>query len=291
MPGLLRRVKTTLSIGAHRRIAGLLDGEYASVFHGRSLEFDDLRPYVPGDELKDIDWKATARLGDLMTRRFVARRQHTVVLVVDDGRAMAARAAGGESKREVAVLAAGVLGYLAHRHGDLVGLLARDRYHPASGGEAHLERLLQTAHDAIRLDAPAGDLTAPLARAARLLGRGRILVVVSDDCPLGEAELALVRRLAVRHELLWVTIADADLMAAELVPAGVRDVESSLALPAFVRDGPALRAEFAAATAAAAKRTSDALERLGVASARVGSSEAVIPALLRLLEEHRRARR
>lgn len=295
MTGLLRRVKSTLSIGARRRVAGLLDGEYASLFHGRSLEFDDLRPYVPGDELKDIDWKATARLDGLMTRRFVAQRKHSVVLVTDTGRAMAATATSGESKRDLAVLAAGVVGYLAVRHGDLVGLLSgdgkRSAYQPASGGEAHLERMLQRIHDDIRADVSPSDLTAQLSYATKALGSRRILVVIADDRAIAERELALVRRLAVRHELLWITVGDADLMAPELVGAGMRDVESAVALPEFVRRDPRLRAEFEASTRAATERTTAALQRLDIASVRVTAAAEVIPALLRLLEAHRHARR
>ena len=58
---LLTRVKSKLFVHARRRSRSLLEGEYASVFHGRSLDYDDLRDYVPGDEVRDIDWRATAR--------------------------------------------------------------------------------------------------------------------------------------------------------------------------------------------------------------------------------------
>ena len=55
----------------------MLEGEYASAFHGRSLDYDDLRAYVPGDEVRDIDWKATARLRMPMTKRFIASRKRS----------------------------------------------------------------------------------------------------------------------------------------------------------------------------------------------------------------------
>ncbi|MFT4124369.1 MAG: DUF58 domain-containing protein [Microbacteriaceae bacterium] len=290
MTGLLRRVRTTLSIRARRPVAALLDGEYASVFHGRSLDFDDLRPYVAGDELRDVDWRASARTGTLMTRRFVARRQHTLVLLVETGRAMAARAAGGEPKRDVAILAAGVLGYLAVRNGDRVGMLSRSGLARPATGEAALERMLQTAHAEIDEDAPPSDLAARLADASRLLGRGRLLAVVADDAPLGDDGLALVRRLAARHELLWVTVADADLTDPALVPAGMRDIESAVPLPGMLRGRPALRAEFARSVAEAARARAAALDRLGVANARIASSADAVPALLTMIREHGRGR-
>ena len=134
----LRKVKTTMSIHAHRRTLELLDGEYASIHHGRSHDFDDLREYQPGDEVKDIDWKATARSHVPLIKRYIASRQHNLLLVVDSGRNMAATAESGESKREIAILVAGVLGYLATRHGDRVALLMGDeerREDMAEGGD------------------------------------------------------------------------------------------------------------------------------------------------------------
>ena len=125
----------------------MLDGEYGSVFKGRSLDFDDLRAYVPGDEVRDIDWKASARHGSPLIKRYVAVRRQTVLLVADTGRNMAADPVDGETKKDIAVMALGVVGYLAHRHGDVVGLVCGDatgsRTLPAKAGEAHLERLLR----------------------------------------------------------------------------------------------------------------------------------------------------
>jgi uncharacterized protein (DUF58 family) len=291
---LLRRVRTRLSIHAHRKVRGMLDGEYTSVFHGRSLEFDDLRPYVPGDEVKDIDWKATARLDSLMTRRYVASRKQTIVLVVDTGRSMAATAHSGESKRDLAVLAAGTMGYIATRHSDLVALVAGDAEHTrfvrAQSTEAHLERLLQDIHDHTTLDAPPSDLTSQLAFVGKAFSSGRILVVIADDRVLSTTEREQVRRLAVQHEILWITIADADLMGEGLVMRGMSDVESAVSLPSFVRENPALRAEFEESVARAATDSQDMFDGLAISSQRVTSEADVVPGLFRLLELHKSGR-
>jgi uncharacterized protein (DUF58 family) len=272
----------------------MLDGEYTSVFHGRSLEFDDLRPYVPGDEVKDIDWKATARLDTLMTRRYVASRKQTVVLVVDTGRGMAATAASGESKRDLAVLAAGTMGYVATRHADLVALVAGDAEHTrflgAQSTEAHLERLLQDIHSHTTLDAPPSDLTEQLAFVGKAFSRGRILVVIADDRVLSTTEREQLRRLAVQHEILWITIADADLMRKSLVPLGMSDVESDVPLPSFVRNSPALRAEFEASVTRAATDAQELFHGLAISSQRVTSEAGVVPGLFRLLELHKAGR-
>ncbi len=294
-PSLLKRVRTRLTIHAHRKARGLLDGEYESVFRGRSLEFDDLRPYVPGDEVKDIDWKATARLDTLMTRRYTATRKQTVVLVVDTGRSMAATAESGEPKRDLAVLAAGTMGYIATRHADLVALVAGDavrtRYLRAQSTEAHLERLLQDIHSHTTLDAPASDLTRQLSFVGKAFSSGLILVVIADDRVRSAMEREQLRRLAVQHEILWITIADADLMRSSLVHEGMSDVESAVNLPSFVRGNAALRTEFEASVARSATYSQDLFDGLAISSQRVTSEADVVPGLFRLLELHKAGRR
>jgi uncharacterized protein (DUF58 family) len=292
---LLRRVKTTLSIRAHRRVRGLLEGEYTSIFHGRSMEFDDLRPYVAGDEVRDIDWKATARLRTPMTKRFIASRKHTVLVIADTGRNMAALAEHGETKRDLAVLAAGTVGYLAIRHGDRVAMVAGDADHtlfvePAST-EAHLERMLQKIDGNTRVDSGASDLTRQLEYAAKVFRRRMIVFVIADDRELGAEEQRLVRRLCVQHEVLWLRIGDADLMKPEWGRSGMHDVHDAQAIPAFLRADPTLRAEFQSAVAESSARAEDVFESFAVSSQRVGRESEVVPGLFRLLEVHRHARR
>ena len=295
MDSLLRRVKTRLAIRAHRKVRGLIEGEYRSVFHGRSMDFDDLRPYVPGDEFKDIDWKATARHGAPLTKRYIATRKHTVALVVDTGRDMAALAESGERKRDLAVLAAGTIGYLAIRLGDLVSLVAgtakKTEYVKPELTESHLERILQRIHTSTTLGAAVSDLVAQLGYVVRTFRRRMIVVVIADDRPLVPAEVALVRRLTVRHELLWLTIADADVMREDWASGGMYDVADRAALPSFVREDARLRALFTQAVTDATSRSEELFESLGISSRRVTSAAGVIPGIFRLLEAHNHARR
>lgn len=295
MTSLLRRVRTTLSIHAHRKVRGMLDGEYTSVFHGRSLEFDDLRPYVAGDEIKDIDWKATARLGSLQTRRYVASRKHTIVFVVDTGRSMAALAASGENKRDVAILAAGTAGYMATRHGDVVALVASDAdgtsYLRPESTEAHLERMLQRIHDRTTLSSGLSGLSAGLSFVARAFRHGRILIVISDDRELDATEQKLLRRLSVQHEILWLTIGDADLVRESWSDRPMSDVEDASSLPEFVRQDKRVRAEFAAAVSERELRGQELFESLSISRQRITSEANVVSGFFHLLELHKHARR
>ena len=291
---LLTRVKSKLFVHARRKSRSLLEGEYASVFHGRSLDYDDLRDYVPGDEVRDIDWRATARHQAPLVKRYVATRKQNLMLVVDTGRGMAATTRSGEPKKAVAIAAAGLVGYLAQRHGDLVGLVrgtaTSTTAHDLRGTEAHLELLLRAVDSATVLDGAQSNLATQLRWIVRNVRRRLVLLVVADDKELDPALDELLRRLHAQHEILWITVEDADPTAI----GGDRtayDVADTYTLPTLVRLDPKVRAAYAASVADRVRRTSELLDRRGINHARLGASDEVVQTVFALLERQRRARR
>ena len=142
---LLRKVRR-LEIRSRHLVEDLFSGQAESVFKGRGVEFEEVRPYVPGDEVRDIDWNVTARLGSPYIKRFVEERELTVLLVVDVSRSMRFGTAGAE-KRELAAELCAVLGFAAIRNNDKVGLvLAGERvehFVPPARGRTHLLRMLR----------------------------------------------------------------------------------------------------------------------------------------------------
>lgn len=290
---LLTRVKSQLFVHARRASRSRLEGEYASVFHGRSLDYVDLREYVLGDEVRDIDWKATARHRSPLVKRYVATRKQNLLLVVDTGRGMAATTSSGEVKKDVAVMVCGLIGYLALRHGDLVGLVrgtaSSSTSHALRGTETHLELLLRAISAATRLDGDSSNLATQLNWVVRTLRRRLMLVIVADDRDLDPELEGLLRRLHVQHEILWITVADAD---PTRLGAGrtAYDVADDHVLPDQVRLDPKVRAAHAAAVEARVRATGELLDRRGISHLRIGSSTDVVPGVFRLLERQRRGR-
>ncbi|WP_457950367.1 DUF58 domain-containing protein [Pseudarthrobacter sp. alpha12b] len=304
MASLLQRVKSKMAIFAHRKARGMLDGEYGSVFRGRSLDFDDLRAYVPGDEVRDIDWKASARHGSPLIRRYVAVRRQTVLLVTDTGRNMAAEARSGEVKKDVAVLALGVLGYLAHRHGDVVGLVCGDsaatRAFPAKTGEAHLERLLRHVDSHAALEAAPSRIRDQLDYVARNIKGRHLLFVVADELAADAATGRLLRRLRAQHEILWLTVRDAKLAPSHHPTGSSAATDPLTGGDSYsVADSSLLAWQPAMSAAVAAAYTKASLERdagrkamfgaAGITEGAVAGSGDVISGLFALLERHRRA--
>ena len=284
-----------MGIHAHRKTIELLEGEYSSIHHGRSHDFDDLREYAPGDEVKDIDWKATARSSVPLIKRYIASRQHNIVFVVDTGRGMAAASESGVAKKEIVIQAVGVLAYLATRHGDRVSMYSGNEEHldfmPAGGSEAHIERMLRAIDEATSLTAPRSDMDALLTQVARRLGHRSIVFVVSDDIALNRDMDLQIARLHARHELLWISVGDADLMARQLTSPSVWAVDGGAEIPEYLRRSRGLREVFDEGIVQRHELLASRLRRKGVSAGRIGSLDETVSSLFRLLERHRRARR
>ncbi|GAA4396296.1 DUF58 domain-containing protein [Tsukamurella soli] len=191
---------------------GLLEGGRYALLHTRSLELDDLRPYVPGDDVRDIDWRATAREGDVLVKRFVTEKHHKILLVADAGRNMAALTPTGERKSDVAALVIGVVGLVAMDRSDEVALVYGDRTGsgrtPARRGETHLGGLVDRYRGVAAASREPSDIAVQLDYVAAGFKRRMVLVVISDEPEPGSELGARLRGLAGRHDVLWAMVED-----------------------------------------------------------------------------------
>ena len=129
-----------------RNVSDVMAGAYLSVFKGRGMEFDEVRPYVPGDDVRSIDWNVTARTGEPHVKRFVEERELTVMLLVDVS-ASQDFGSGRRSKLEAAVELSALLAMSAVENGDKVGMLlfhgGADLYIPPRKGGKHALRIVR----------------------------------------------------------------------------------------------------------------------------------------------------
>lgn len=135
-----------LQIHTARQVADVLSGAYMSVFRGRGVEFDEVRPYVPGDDVRSIDWNVTARAGEPFVKRYMEERELTLLLVVDIS---ASQDFGSQarSKREAAVELSALLAFSAIQSGDQVGALlfhsGPEVFIPPRRGQKHALRVVR----------------------------------------------------------------------------------------------------------------------------------------------------
>jgi uncharacterized protein (DUF58 family) len=209
-PAEVLRAARILAIRTRREAAGLLPGAYTSAFRGGGIEFEESRPYAPGDDLRILDWNATARTGEPFVKRFREEREQTLLLLLDVSASMGF-AARGPSKAAVAAHTAAILAAAATRARDAVGLLAFDSVVrteiPPARGEAHTWRVIRALVDCAGQSAGGTGLAAALAHARTRSrhSRRRVVFVLSDlrDDTLEEAGAALAElsALARRHDV------------------------------------------------------------------------------------------
>ena len=146
LPAEIVRQVRRIQLTTGRQVADVLAGAYVSVFKGRGVEFDEVRPYVPGDDVRIIDWNVTARVGSPYVKRYVEERQLTVMLLVDMSASLDFGSAH-RSKREAAVELSALLAFSAIHNDDKVGLLlfhhGVDEYIPPRKGQKHALRVVR----------------------------------------------------------------------------------------------------------------------------------------------------
>jgi len=253
---LVRRVRR-IEIATRRAVQGALGGQYHSVFRGRGMEVSELRPWADGDDPRAVDWNATARLGQLLVKRFVEERELTVLLLVDLSGSTdfgSAERTKGEAAAEVAALVA----LSAAATGDRVGLGlftdAVERWVPPRRGKRHALRLVSEVLQ-FRPRSPRTDLSAALAFAARVQRRRAVIFLLSDflDGPAVAPPWERALRVAARrHDVVPVVLCDR--RERELPPLGLAWVEDPETGEVFRADLAGRRARERLARAAAEER-------------------------------------
>jgi len=282
-----------LEIRTNRLAQETFAGQYHSVFKGRGIDFDEVREYVPGDEVRSIDWNVTARTGRPFVKKFREERELTILLVVD----LSASGHFGsqlQTKRELAAEVAAVLAFSAIRNNDKVGLVlftdSVEQYVPPRKGRSHVLRVVRE----ILYFAPAGrrtDVLGALEFVSRVLHRRAVAFLVSDFLvPLEppSARETLRRRLEIagrRHDLVAMAVSDP--RERDLPDVGrltLEDSESGELLEVDTGD-PAVRRAFADATRERRAALLQCLRGARVDVLELDTALPYLPALLRFFRQ------
>lgn len=282
-----------VEIAANRLANDTMVGAYLSSFKGRGMDFEDLRDYAPGDDIRHIDWNVTNRLGRPFVKRYREERELGLTLLVDIS-ASGEFGSGGATKRRLAAEVAGTLAFAAARTGDKVGLLLFtdevELYLPPGKGRRHLLRVLRE----ILFHSPAGRGTKPAIALRALLHRlthRSMAVLISDFlCPLDHELAQALGRVNARHDLVCLHLFDpceVQLPAVGLVR--FEDAETGELLEVNLARA-ANRQIYAEASAQRLAALDLALQREGVDTLRLEASQPFAGALQHFFE-HRRWRR
>jgi uncharacterized protein (DUF58 family) len=223
---ILKKIRQ-IELRTNRLVSETLGGQYHSVFKGQGMNFDEVREYQPGDDVRAIDWNVTARMNHPFVKKFVEERELTLMLLVDlSGSGLFG--SGSQSKRELAAEIASVLAFSAIRNNDKVGLILFteevEKYVPPRKGRSHVLRVIRE----ILCYEPkmrGTDLNEALQFLSRVASHRSIAVVLSDflssnittDGPrpprmipesLAQQSQAALRQANRRHDVVAIQIVD-----------------------------------------------------------------------------------
>lgn len=285
LPADLARKVRRIEIATNRLVDQGVAGDYHSVFRGRGMEFSEVRPYQPGDDLRTVDWNVTARMGTPYVKQYVEERDLNIFLVVDVSGSLSF---GSRAilKRELAAEVAALLSFAALRNQDRVGAaLVSDRmelFLPPQRRRTHVLRLVReilgrSAHGATDLDRGLGAVLATLRRRS-------VLFLISDF--LATPYTAALKAAACRHDLIVIEIADPkDAALPAAGPVVLRDAETGqLALVHGARLAPAFAERRGRERAELARLT----RRLGVDHLELATDRPYLAPLVAFFEKRRR---
>jgi len=204
---IIRKVRR-IEIRTKRLVNDVFSGEYHSIFKGRGMEFEEVREYQPGDDIRIIDWNVTARYGHPFVKRFTEERELTVMLLVD-------ASSSGEfgtaqrMKGEIAAELCSVLAFSAIKNNDKVGMIIFtdkiEKYIPAKKGSSHVLRLIREVLY-FKPEHQRTDINCALEFLGRIIKRRCVVFLVSDFLSSGfEKMLSIANK---RHDVIAIKIVD-----------------------------------------------------------------------------------
>ncbi|MBU1566575.1 MAG: DUF58 domain-containing protein [Proteobacteria bacterium] len=212
---ILKKVRQ-IEVRTKRLVNDSLAGSYQSVFKGRGMNFDEVREYVPGDDIRSIDWNVTARTGIPHIKKFTEERELTIMLMIDIS-GSGDFGSVQSSKRELMAEIGSVLAFSAVRNNDKVGLVlftdVVELYIPPKKGRGHILRLIREILY-FQAQGRKTDLGTPLDFTNRVIKRKCVAFLISDFCLPGDFDAALQElrpKLQIsnrRHDLISVIVSD-----------------------------------------------------------------------------------
>ncbi len=281
----IRRIEIT----TNRMVNDVLAGEYHSVFKGQGVEFEEVREYQPGDDIRTIDWNVTARMGEPFVKRYREERELTVMLMIDASSSHQFGTSGMMKGKLSAILTA-LLAFSAIKNNDRVGLILFsdqvEKFIPPKKGKKHVLRLIRE----LLTFSPKGgttDINCALEFMGRILNRKSVVFLLSDFMSSGfEDAIRIANR---RHDLITLSITDP--REVEMPPVGFLELEDAETGEIIVFDtyDAQVRKQFTDEANEDSKRLAQDFRRMKVDHIPIRTDKDYIEPLVKFF--HRRAKR
>ena len=281
----INKIKANISIFSSKKTTNILEGTYKSVYKGKSMNFENLREYVINDDIKDIDWKSSARTGTLLVKQFISEKKHNIMLVMDTGIKMDADTDMHENKKEIALYTAGTIGYLAIKNGDYIGMMYEkdDKvdYQPFRYNLYNLEQYLELFDKNATNNA---DLNEILEFIYKNINKRMIVFIITDLAGLDSIENKKLKQLAQIHDVLIVNINDNYMFGHDIF-----DIHDKDYIPEMLLKDHKLNDMEKSIREELLKKNKNKLKKNNISMTSISSTKDITSHIIGLLEEHRYA--
>ena len=282
-------IKRYGAIKTNKATSQILDGSYNSIYKGRSMNFDELREYVVGDDIKDIDWKASSRSQKTLVRQYIAEKKHNIMLVMYTNKRMLANMNHEQEKRESAILSAGTVAYLVNQNGDYISATYKAgsmmKFFPFKTGLINIENILENYHKAVKVDNES-NVDDVLTYIIKNFRRRMIIVIVTDLRGINNISETNLKRLLVMHDVLMINIADAGILGKQ-----VYNIESNSYLPEFFTRDKKLAKKVKEQLYLLQQQASRKMAKYGVSTVTIDGEREIGSCIIELLEKHKNEKR
>ena len=214
----ISKIKGNVSLNTNVKSTNILDGTYKSIFKGKSLNFEELRQYNVGDNVKDIDWHASARSMNILVRQHIAEKKHNILFILDSKYDMNANSNLNDLKRDICINTAGTLAYLANRNGDYTAAIymnnGNPHFFPFKQSLFHIENYLTYYEEELKRlsikkrKKEKNNINESIQYIINYMSKKSISFIISDLSGIEEMDEDLIKSLSYRNDIMIIIVKD-----------------------------------------------------------------------------------
>lgn len=281
----ITKIKANLSIYTKRKTSNILEGSYNSIYKGKSMNFEDLREYVIGDNVKDIDWKASARSNKILIKQYIAEKKHNVLFILDTGKKMLADTRDLDSKKDVALMATGTIAYLVDKHGDSISAIYNGKDNiklfPFKTGLYNIEKILNSYEREIDAENSLEDL---ISYVLKFIRRRMIIFVITDIDGMSNISENTLKKLSLLHDVMFINISDA-----LMTGYNAFDIEQDSYIPDYILEDEKLKDIELEIKSKIYDETKERFKRYKIVTTTINKQKDIVNDVLKLLERRKHA--
>lgn len=284
----INKIKASISIYTSIKSKNILEGTYKSVYKGKSMNFENLREYVINDDVKDIDWKSSARSGMLYVKQFIAEKKHNILFVMDTGKKMMADTDLLESKKDIALYSMGTIGYISLKNGDCIGMIYQNtnniQYKSFRFNLYNLEEYLcDYEKNYNNCDCNLNEL---LDYIYKKIHKKMVIVIITDIAGIESININTLKNLKYQNDVLVINIGDNNMMG-----NNVFDVYDEKYIPSFLLNDSILNRIEINIKDKLLKENTYKFKKCGVGMQSISSLSEINYKITKLLEDNKYANR